>query len=75
MSLPGPPQEPKMITQCLKIESIGSIGSIVLGSFGGPGTCEAALCLRSSSSGSGCLGFGLPQKSMLHGSSDALPYL
>ena len=28
-SLPGPPKEPKIIAQYPKIESIGSIGSIV----------------------------------------------
>ena len=36
--IPGPPKEPKIMAQYPKIESIGSIGSILLGSFGGPGT-------------------------------------
>ena len=38
LELPGPPKEPKIMDQYPKIESIGSIGSILLGSFGGPGT-------------------------------------
>ena len=28
--IPGPPKEPKIMAQCLKTESIGSIGSIIL---------------------------------------------
>ena len=38
MTLPGPPKEPKIMARYPKIETIGSIGSIILGSFGGPGT-------------------------------------
>ena len=34
---PGPPNEPKRMAGESNIETIGSIGSIVLGSFGGPG--------------------------------------
>ena len=30
---------PKIMAQYPKVESIGSIGSIVLGIFGGPGIC------------------------------------
>ena len=37
--VPGPPKEPKIMDQYPKIESIGSLGSIILGSFGGPGMC------------------------------------
>ena len=35
--VPGPPKEPKIMAQYPKIETISSLGSIVLGSFGGPG--------------------------------------
>ena len=35
--IPGPPKEPKIMPQCPKIDSTGSIGSIILGPFGGPG--------------------------------------
>ena len=34
---PGPPKVPKIMAQYPNIESIGSVGSIVLGTFGGPG--------------------------------------
>ena len=34
---PGPPKVPKIMAQYPKIESMGSIGSIIFGHFGGPG--------------------------------------
>ena len=37
LGLPGPPKEPKIMDQCPRIESIGSIESIVLENFGGFG--------------------------------------
>ena len=36
--VPGPPKEPKILAQYPKIESIGSIGSIILAIVGGPGS-------------------------------------
>ena len=30
LALPGPPKEPKIMAQYLKIETIGNIGSIIL---------------------------------------------
>ena len=38
IGVPGPPKEPKTMAQDLKIETIGSTGSIILGPLGGPGT-------------------------------------
>ena len=49
---PGPPKEPKIMAQYPKIESIESIGSIILGIF----EVQATTGLRVH------VGFGLPQE-------------
>ena len=48
VELPGPPKEPKIMAQYLKIETIGSKGSAVLAIFGGPGSLWIPTAVSSS---------------------------
>ena len=41
--VPGPPKVPEIMAQYPKRERIGSIGSIILGIFGGPGSVLSLL--------------------------------